>query len=585
VAWQQAAATLGTSDTAQAYRLNAADALVKAGDTTAALALVRSLPASLAPDLAVRRTLVAADIALLNGDAAAALALVGPAIQTQDVAVLQRYRRTRAEALLLRGDSLASARELALLDASIRSPQASYDNRQRIWSRLKDVVPATLASFVTAPPEAFSGWVELANLARSFAIEPDALDSAVAQWTVRYPGHPAGEQIVPELLEQVRADAQPPTRVALLVPESGDFAAVGASIRDGFMAAWRTDAPNPRRPAIEVIDTASVGPVQGYTRAVASGAQMVVGPLTKDAVAAVLAGTGVPVNTITLNYPTPSAEGDAAIPERAFIFALSPEDEAERVADLGRAQGAEIAGVLAPAGEWGERVSSAFTRHWESLGGAVAVVELFSDEPTSLSESVVRMLNIEASTARATALRGAIGRNLQFNPKPRSDLDFLFLAAFPIEARQVKPLLAFHRAGDLPVLATSHVFTGTPDRDLDQDVEGVVFGDMPWLITPEIYGLPEQISNALPDARGTLTRLYAFGADAYALVGQLPKLRAGIDTPYPGLSGRLSLDTGQRIRRELQWARFSQGAPVPISGEGSLHRAGSTDLEPTPTQQ
>lgn len=598
IAWQQAAAKAGAGDLALGYRLNAADALISAGDSTGAQGIVDALPASLPPTLAIRRALVGADIALLNGDAATALARVGPAIETEDVGVLQRYRRTRAEALLLSGDALGSARELALLDSAIGAPQAIYDNRQRIWERLGDVPPAQLASLAPAPPDPFSGWVELANLSRSFAIEPDALDAALAQWTLRYPGHPAGEQIVPELMERVRTDAQPPSKVALLLPQSGDYAAVSASIRDGFMAAWSADAPNPRRPEVVTLDSAATNPVNAYTQAIARGAQMVVGPLTKEAVASVLERTEVPVTTIVLNYPASAAKRPAdtmvasaanaaevaspGIAPRAFIFALSPEDEAARVGDFARAQGARNAGILAPAGEWGERVAQAFQAHWQRLGGTVAVSEFFPDEPTGLSDSVVKLLRIEASKERASDLRRAIGRRIEFYPQPRSDLDFIFLLASPLEARQVKPLLAFHRAQDIPVIATSHMFSGTPDSDLDQDVEGVVFGDMPWLITPEIYGLPEQVRNALPDTRGTLARLYAFGADAYALVGQLPKLRAGIDVPYPGLSGRLSLESGQRIRRDLEWARFRNGAPVALAGSGLT--TGATSHSDTTTE-
>ena len=60
--------------------------------------------------------------------------------------------------------------------------------------------------------------------------------------------------------------------------------------------------------------------------------------------------------------------------------------------------------------------------------------EQFSDEPTGISDSVARMLNIDASKQRMKAVRAAIGRKIEFEPAPRSDLDVLFLAAFELGA-------------------------------------------------------------------------------------------------------------------------------------------------------
>ena len=563
-AWSQAASTVADAELAMTYRLNAADALVRAGDANGALVLVNSIPGPLSGDLATRRALIGADIALLEGNAASALDQLSPAIRTNDGALLNRYRATRAEALLLAGDTLSSARELALLESELDSPQSTYVNRQRIWERVSTLSNEQLTLEAFIPNDPFSGWRELASLAYLHGADPDALDSAIAEWNLRYPAHPAGEQIVPELLEQVRAESTPPSKVALLLPESGDFAGAAEAVRDGFMAAWFADAPNPQRPQVIVRDTGAGDALAVYHSALAEGAQFVIGPLTRDAVSQLLGAGEAPVTTITLNYPlTPIAEEPTA---KLFFFALSPEDEAERAAEFARSRGAANAGVLVPAGDWGERIADAFSRRWNALGGQVAVRDAFSEEPTALSDTISRMLNIEQSVERMKAVRAAVSRQLEFAPQPRSDLDVLFVAAFPLEARQVLPLMQFHRAGNVPIVATSHLFTGNPSEGPDPDLEGVIFGDMPWLITPDIYGLPDEVKNAQPDSRGVLARLYAFGADAYALIRQLPRLRRANAEPYPGLSGNLSLGADHRIKRDLQWARFQEGKPVVLSG-------------------
>ena len=149
----------------------------------------------------------------------------------------------------------------------------------------------------------------------------------------------------------------------------------------------------------------------------------------------------------------------------------------------------------------------------------------YSEEAQGLSEAVEQLLNINNSKARAKQLRSVLVRNITHEPQPRSDSDVVFLAAFPQAARQIRPLLRFHRAEDVPVLATSHVYEGLANPQADQDLDGVMFADMPWVLTPNEHSLPTQVRNLWPDASGALGRLYAFGADAYTLIARLRELR------------------------------------------------------------
>ena len=66
-----------------------------------------------------------------------------------------------------------------------------------------------------------------------------------------------------------------------------------------------------------------------------------------------------------------------------------------------------------------------------------------------------------------------------------------------------------------------------------------------------------------PGRSGPLGRLYAFGYDAFRLVGELPRLRGGSQSPLPGVTGRLAVDGNGRVRRELDWAQIVGGRVVP----------------------
>lgn len=604
--WREAAATWQRSaktqqgDLAIEFQLNAADALLQAGDGPAATQIVQGVAQSIPPAQSIRRALILADASILDGDPVAALQRVGPGLTTTDRDLLARYRRTRADALEMTGDRIGASRERSLRDPLLVGSEEGYRNRQKIWSLLKkipfDSLRAQLDAPRAQPPTVHEGWMELAAITRRNALDADLLDAAISDWSSRYPGHPAGEQIVPEVIEVARSESQPPRTVALLLPQTGPFATAARAIRDGFMAAWQSDSPNQNRPEIVLTDTRATGAAVAYRNAVSAGAQFVVGPLAKESVGDVIDNAQISVTTLALNYahnnrvsndPTASSdtrgtsnsattESSASAPiiverdlSRLYYFVLSPEDEARRAAEYAFQQGARQAAVLAADGPWGQRVGNAFAQHWRNLGGVIATTVAFPEEPQGLSEAIERLLNIGRSKARAKRLRAALVRNFRHEPQPRSDVDVIFMAAFPQAARQLRPLLQFHRAAKVPVLATSHVFAGIADPQSDLDLNGIVFGDMPWLITPDAHALPQQ-------GGGTLGRLYALGADAYSLIARLRELRVAQDASFPGLTGTLSLDPTQRIRRDMQWSRFVEGIAQPV---GQTTQADATTSE------
>ncbi len=384
LAWQQAANQV-TGTLAAQYQLNAASALLKAGDGDGARKLVQGLQGTLPLRVAERQRLILAEADLLSGNAPSALQRLGPALKSRDRVLLQDYHRLRAEALRITGQTLAAIRERSLLESFLPPGPDLYSNRQQIWNALSQVNDAGLQSVELQPPFAFSGWVALARLVRTSAQDVVTLQAAIDEWNQQYPGHPAGEQIIPQLFEQALADSQPPTKVAFLLPLSGPFKAAAEAIRDGTLAAWFADAPNPRRPELIFRDSSNGDISNTYREALAGGAQFIVGPLAKERVAELLQTGDIQAPTLALNYPEYSSTGSPP-PQNEntnrtkpmYQFALAPEDEASRAAERAFAAGHRRAAVLAPQGPWGERVTGAFSSAWTRLGGEIAGQEFYS---------------------------------------------------------------------------------------------------------------------------------------------------------------------------------------------------------------
>merc|ERR1712000_3169 len=99
-------------------------------------------------------------------------------------------------------------------------------------------------------------------------------------------------------------------------------------------------------------------------------------------------------------------------------------------------------------------------------------------------------------------MRSLLRESTEFEPRRREDADWVFLVALPQQGRMIKPALAFNFANDLPVYATSHVFSGVVNSLKDRDLNGVRFCDVPWLLeSSELHDSVERYANEKLDDR------------------------------------------------------------------------------------
>ncbi len=574
-------AGLSSGDAALVFRLDAASAFVLAKRPDAALQILDNVRGqSLSRDLQIRRNLVHAQLALAEQRPEEALTFLDAApADDAPPDLTARYHNVRADAFEATGEHVESARERVQLELLLTDSAALNENRRRIWGSLSQLSPQALEAAHIPPPSTLGGWIELAAIGSSTITDPNTLGQAIALWRHRYPGHPAGDNVVPMLMDDSQIGWAPVRTVALLLPFEGQFAKAADAVRDGFLAAWFADQNTETRPTVLVRDTSSGDIWNIYNRAIEEGAEFVVGPLRRVAVTRLADAAGMPVPTLTLNHAdaATSVSADAAMTAPTsglFQFALSPESEARLVAEFAWFAGHTSAAVLTPVGAWGDRVATAFADTWEDLGGTVVEFQSYLNDGSDMSTPVRKLLNIDDSDARYRSLRKVLGSDIKQETRRRQDLDFVFMAAFPRQARQLRPQLEFHQAQDLPVYSTSHVYSGIADPDADRDIDDVVFGDMPWVLDPAASGgaLRREVGALWSDSVSAFVRLYAFGADAYRLVGELGKLRAQPYAEFQGMTGSLSLSEKNRINRRLMWAQFNKGTPRILDGDSTPNR-------------
>ena len=190
--------------------------------------------------------------------------------------------------------------------------------------------------------------------------------------------------------------------------------------------------------------------------------------------------------------------------------------------------------------------------------GAVVSEETYNDE-SSYAEIIKRLIAIDSSEARAGRLLDLLPRNnMEFVPRRRNDIDFIFLIANPRQGRQIKPTLAFYFAGDLPVYSLPSIYDGQDNQSENNDLNGIVFADAPWMLQ-ESEELKLEMDTNLRQVQGQLQRLRAMGVDSFRLYPRLQQFyNQGIKS-MQGTTGRLSMSKEQRIQRTLDLAQFENG--------------------------
>ncbi|TAL75243.1 MAG: penicillin-binding protein activator [Rhodanobacter sp.] len=532
------------------YRVLAADAWSESGHIdTAAPVLARIRRNNLTGSDPVRLDLLRANLALHHHDAATALRLTTqPTVAVPDDLQLRLYE-LRARALTATGDRWGAARTRAEMDSRLHGLDRAQ-NRRAIVHELTalGVGPLKQRAAAMQPGDRMLPWINQAL---------QQLGVAVAQ------PQPTLNQPVGTLLPGTGADVREgyrmPAHVALLLPESGAFADASEAIREGFFAAYAEAARNHApRASVRIYDTLGTtsGAVGAYQQATKDGAQLVVGPLTRNAVAAVFALPQLPVPVLALNHPD-----DKQLPaSEASEFGLLPETEGAQAADHMAERNLLQAYVIVSSDDFAQRAAAAFKAEMAARGGNVA-----------------GMATLPTGSVNYTSTIAQLGAN------GAGDGAGIFISMRPAQARLLVPQLLTAKI-TLPVFATSHVYAGNDNPTADNDLNGVEFPDAPWLFDAQ-PGLPKHadVANLLPAARDAGARLFAFGMDAWNLVPYLHWLRDHPGSYLPGATGQLTADEFGQIRRVMTWARFDNGVARPLSDSLQVDNAPApAGTSPTP---
>ncbi len=402
------------------------------------------------------------------------------------------------------------------------------------------------------------GWLELGAIATDTHGASLIGEAEAASWRAKYPNHPATE-VLAQALPAPLVVAAPGGRIALLLPLTGPAAGQAATVRDGFLSAYY-QLPAATRPALQLYDTGAVSPADAVAQARSAGSSFIVGPLTREDVAAVADLGAQPIPVLALNF----LPADRPAPGGLYQFALSPEDEAQQVARRMLADGHRRGVALVPRGEWGNRVIDAFTRELTAGGGSLISQTVYDPAEHDYSYELKNILRVEDSDARHVHLQNVLGTKLNFEPRHRADIEFVFIVPeSATNARLIEPQLKFFYAGEIPSYSVSNAYEAD-STDANRDIDSLMYPDMPWMISDDasLDAIRGNIEQAWGNGIAWRSRLFAFGYDACQLMLAMSGGRQKLaDVQVAGLSGGLHFDPKGRVQRDLIWVQVRDGEP------------------------
>jgi len=190
-------------------------------------------------------------------------------------------------------------------------------------------------------------------------------------------------------------DSATPIKVGLLLPLSGDSAAVGNMMLDAAMLALSDkymSVPSSEIKSQIILIPKDTGnsantAVNAASETIASGATFLVGPLFSQAV------TAMKPLVKEKNIPVISFSNNKVVAEpNIFTYGYLPEQQVSRIGEYAYLLNFQRVALLAPNDAYGQKVRDELSTLYSKKGGVVSPAELFAPSQANIDAAVARLM-------------------------------------------------------------------------------------------------------------------------------------------------------------------------------------------------
>ncbi len=550
--------------------LLAAHSYINANDYGAAQKILKSMQASISqiPTLLAEHKYLTARVLEQTSTYSDALKTLSyPSTWSLPGWQMAAYHQLRAHLFQQNKQPMDQVRELSLLTAYLPPAEASEVNNQ-IWQALQPMHEQTLLTFSRdARNPVFAGWLQLAYIAKHYAVDPGQLVRYLGEWQQQNPYHPAAAKMPDDLDRALNAKPFMPKNIAVLLPLTGPRASAANAIRQGILANYLAKPDN--QVAVNFYDTADDAPA-AYRQAVAAGAEFIIGPLLPNEIDQLLAMNNSPNPEATGSAPAaPIApipqlflnQTDKFVPDiNKFYFALSPAEEAADAATRMFQDGVTMPLLLASNDAVGKRMAESFIQAWKKKSDTPIEVYYY-ENGDKMRTTVQEALGVRDSQARIARIKELLGNSVQADFRSRQDIDAIYMISTPQELTLLKAFIDVNFSvftQPVPLYTSSRSRVDNETSQTAQDLNSLTMSEAPWLLQNGDENL--MVNTLWPSWNNGQKRLFAMGYDSLDLVNKLVQMRSFTGYQFNGRSGVLSVQPDGVINRQLGWGRYERGS-------------------------
>lgn len=490
--------------------------------------------------------LVMSDIALAQETPMLALQMLSQAAQLpsaqrpgNNIKVLQQ----RAKVMASLDNWPNAVKDYMQLSLMLPAEQQAQ-NRSDLWQAIQNLTDNEVSYLEGNQLPLLDGWLDVSKILRQQSLTVEQQVAEFQTWQQIHSSHPAA--VNPPLDFQIMASLEQhmPNSVAIMLPMSKELKVASESILDGILQQYYANSDV--QPNLHIIDTDQYSQFsQAYFAALETGAETVIGPLRKQNVAQ-LGDLVQDVPTIALNQ----LENNRIIPN-LYHFSLNVSDDIRELMAFAKKEGAENSAILAMESTWALRQSDQFKEIAQQANLPVLTALSYENTPNGRAQAVKQLLQVDESEARIRSIRQWTQQDVEATPRARQDLDYVYYIGKLDDAKQIRPLLNFYFAEDIPMLASQTIHDKAPSSNSkNEDIERIIFTEL-----PAVLESAEQGSNT----PFVLQRLTALGNDSYLLAKRLALFTNVKSSKVSARTGIITLEDDGIFKRRPNIVTYKQG--------------------------
>lgn len=421
------------------------------------------------------------------------------------------------------------------------------------------------------------GFIRLTKILREHALNQYELASQLTQFQYQFPNHPLVKHLPSEIIGLLQIRNNTAQRVAVLLPLTGRLAAQAQQIKQGVVAAYLASQSQYQGyeqmiESLYFVDT-NTQTDEALIAAIAE-ADLIIGPLLKPKLELILPHIKPNQQLLGLNrldtdslvpqLDTPASTeflANTSLSNHTF-FALSPEDEAEQIAELMFTQQYQQPILIHAPDRTATRMAEAFTARWQALTQHTSTITLSFSDNKSMRKAIGDALGVQQSRDRISILERYLGQEMFSVTRNRKDIDAFVVFANAKQTELINPMIeaSISTFSDeiQPVFASSRSYNHKLNKNSLRDLQNVIFIDMPWLLDDTLnVELLAQYETVFSEASTAQKRLFAFGYDALNLIGKIQPLQKVQGLLLPGLTGSLAINDKNQVTRTLPRAKIT----------------------------